>query len=53
MFIFVLKKMTKLLVYTFIALIVLMAYIFYKNESVTSTAEPLQKAVEKAKTIVK
>ena len=50
---FVIKKMTKLFMYASIILIAFLAYIYYTGESVTSTIEPVQKAVKKAEQVVK
>jgi ABC-type transport system involved in cytochrome c biogenesis permease subunit len=53
MIFFVIKKMTKLFMYATMILIAFLAYIYYTGESVTSTIEPVQKAVEKAEQAVK
>lgn len=45
----VIKKITKLLMYTVIALAVFCAYLYYTGESVASTIEQGQEAVEEAK----
>jgi hypothetical protein len=50
---FVIKKMTKLFMYASIILIAFLAYAYYTGESVTSTIEPIQKAVKKAEQVVK
>jgi hypothetical protein len=50
---FVIKKTTKLFLYASIILIAFLAYIHYTGKSVTSTIKPVQKAVEKAKQVVK
>jgi hypothetical protein len=50
---FIIKKMTKLIIYSSILLIAFLAYIHYTGDSVTSTVEPVQKALEKAKQAVK
>ncbi len=51
--IFVIKKAIKLFIYAFIILIAFLAYIYYTGKSVTSTIEPIQKAVKKAEQIIK
>lgn len=50
---FAIKKTIRLFIYVFILLIAFLAYIHYTGESVTSTIEPVQKAVEKAEKVVK
>jgi hypothetical protein len=49
---FVFKKMTKLFVYSLLLLIAFLAYVYYTGESVTSSIEPVQKAVKKAEQVV-
>lgn len=43
------KKITKLLLYTFVALAAFLVYIYYTGESVGSAIEQGQEAVEEAK----
>ncbi len=50
---FAIKKMTKLFIYASIIMIAFLTYIYYTGESVTSTIEPVEKAVEKAEQVVK
>ena len=47
------KKMTRLFLYTCILLVGFFAYVYYTGESVSSTIEPVQNAVEKAEQVVK
>ncbi len=44
----IIKKITKLLIYSFIALIAFCIYIYYTGDSVAETIEQGQEAVEKA-----
>jgi ABC-type transport system involved in cytochrome c biogenesis permease subunit len=50
---FAIKKMIKFFIYAFIILVAFLAYIHYTGESVTSTIEPVQKAVKKAEHVIK
>jgi hypothetical protein len=50
---FAIKKTTKLFIYASIILIAFLSYVYYTGESVTSTIEPVEKAVEKAEQVVK
>ena len=44
---FVLKKMVKLLLYAFLFLIALLAYVYYSGNSVSTIVKSVQSAVEK------
>ena len=50
---FVIKKTIKLFIYAVIILIAFLAYIYYTGKSVTSTIEPVEKAVKKAERVIK
>ncbi len=50
---FIIKKMTKLFIYASFILIAFLSYVYYTGESVNSTIEPVEKAVEKAEQVVK
>ena len=50
---FATKKMTKLFIYASIILIAFLSYVYYTGETVTSTIEPVEEAVEKAEQVVK
>ena len=43
------KKIMKLLIYTFIALVVFFGYLYYTGETIADTIEQGEKTVEKAK----
>jgi hypothetical protein len=53
MIFFVIKKMTKFLIYASIILIAFLSYVYYTDESITSAIKPVQGAVEKAEKVVK
>ena len=44
---FVLKKMVKLLLYAFLFLCIVLAYIYYSGESVSTLVKPVQSTVRK------
>ena len=44
---FVLKKTVKLLLYAFLFLIALLAYMYYSGESVSTIVKPIQSAIRK------
>ena len=50
---FVIKKMIKLIMYAFVLLIAFLAYLYYTGETVATTVETTQKAIEKGEQVVK
>ena len=50
---FIIKKMLKLFIYAFIALIAFFAYAYYTGKSIGKTIEPAKDAIKKAEKVIK